>query len=99
MGKSDKVLMLSVSVAMAVYLPRLSDGSVVRVFSCASSRCEDPQRYRKNERRDHATTPRALGSEVCPASWRRGRQGIDLLTPNKCKTFDACKTRHGDCRR
>lgn len=32
MGKSDKVLMLSVSVAMAVYLTRLSEGQ-----SCVSS--------------------------------------------------------------
>jgi hypothetical protein len=68
MGKADKVLMLSVSVAMAVFFsPRLSDGSVVRVFSYASRRCEDAQRYRKNQRRDHATTPRALRERTLPS--------------------------------
>lgn len=33
------------------------------------------QRYRKNGRLVHATTPRALGSEVCPACWRGESRG------------------------
>ena len=54
--------------------------AAVRWVSCCCRTCvsclrlqtlaRTGQRYRKNGRLVHATTPRALGSEVCPACWR-----------------------------
>jgi hypothetical protein len=76
MGKADKVLMLSVSVAMAVFFPHVCQMGQSYVYSLTPL---DVARTLRGIGKTSGGTmlPRLVpfGSELCPASWRRDGQG------------------------